>query len=114
MPDHKEKRPVTECICNEFDALLADIDGRRPERRQARRLPCARKGLLGLRSRCSLEAEAGRNWLKGLTEVEPPAGLVENVLASTTGIDKHRLRLSVLTTQPRVSWLERVQAWALA
>ena len=42
------------------------------------------------------EAEAGRNWLKGLTEVEPPASLVNNILASTTGVDTQRLR----TTAP--------------
>ncbi|MGC2325924.1 MAG: hypothetical protein WA604_04360, partial [Candidatus Sulfotelmatobacter sp.] len=60
-----------------------------------------------------VEAEAGRNWLKSLTEVEPPAGLVENVLASTTGIASDRLRTPAVATQPRVSWLERVQAWAL-
>jgi hypothetical protein len=39
--------------------------------------------------------------------------LVENVLASTTGIASGRLGSAVLTTQPQVSWLERVQAWAL-
>ena len=40
------------------------------------------------------EAEAGRNWLKGLTEVEPPASLVTNILASTTGVDTQRLRVT--------------------
>jgi hypothetical protein len=40
------------------------------------------------------EAEAGRNWLKGLTEVEPPASLVNNILASTTGVDTQRLRVT--------------------
>jgi hypothetical protein len=56
------------------------------------------------------EAEAGRDWLKGLTEVEPPASLVNNILASTTGVDTQRLRVTVRAPQPRVSWLEHVQA----
>jgi hypothetical protein len=58
------------------------------------------------------EVEAGRNWLKGLTEVEPPVSLVTNILASTTGVDTQRLRVNVSTSQPRISWLDHVQAWA--
>ena len=58
------------------------------------------------------EVEAGRNWLKDLTEVEPPASLVTNILVSTTGVDTQRLRVNVSAPQPRVTWLERAQAWA--
>jgi hypothetical protein len=99
-------------ICNEFDTLLADmmdgvLSGAKLEGFRAHAKVCSNCGAL------FVEAEAGRNWLKSLTEVEPPAGLVENVLASTTGIASGRLGAAVLTTQPRVSWLERVQAWAI-
>jgi len=58
------------------------------------------------------EVQAGRNWLKDLTEVEPPVSLVTNILASTTGVDTQRLRVNVSAPQPRVGWLERAQAWA--
>jgi hypothetical protein len=110
MPDHKEESTSNGMICNEFDALLADMmDG-----------VLTGSKLAGFRahaqvcSNCSalfVEAEAGRNWLKSLTEVEPPATLVANVLASTTGIASNRLRTPALATQPQVSWLERVRAW---
>jgi hypothetical protein len=42
--------------------------------------------------------------------VEPPASLVTNILASTTGVDTQRLRVTERAPQPRVSWLERLQA----
>ncbi|MFZ1158314.1 MAG: hypothetical protein WAO10_11070 [Candidatus Sulfotelmatobacter sp.] len=112
MPDHKQEKTSNGMICNEFDALLADmmdgvLTGAKLEGFRAHAQVCSNCGAL------FVEAEAGRNWLKSLTEVEPPAGLVENVLASTTGIASGRLGSAVLTTQPRVSWLERVQAWAM-
>jgi len=111
MPDHREEKTSNGMICNEFDALLADmmdgvLSGAKLEGFRAHAKVCSNCGAL------FVEAEAGRNWLKSLTEVEPPAGLVENVLASTTGIASGRLGAAVLTTQPQVSWLERVQAWA--
>jgi hypothetical protein len=96
--------------CHEFDALLTDaldgvLTGTKLDRFQAHSRVCSTCGPL------FAEAEAGRNWLKGLTEVEPPAGLVTNILASTTGVDTQRLRIHDAAMQPRVSWLERVQAW---
>jgi hypothetical protein len=95
--------------CNEFDLLLADaldgvLTGAGLDRFQAHARVCKACGPL------FAEAEAGRNWLKGLTEVEPPANLVTNILASTTGVDTQRLRATVRTPQPRISWLERLQA----
>src|SRR5712664_2279835 len=97
--------------CHEFDVLLADaldgaLAGQKLDRFQAHRRECPACGPL------FAEAEAGRNWLKDLTEVEPPAGLVENILVSTTGIASNRLGHLAAQTQPRISWLERVQAWA--
>jgi putative zinc finger protein len=96
--------------CHEFDALLTDaldgvLTGTKLDRFQAHTRVCPACGPL------HAEAEAGRNWLKGLTEVEPPAGLVMNILASTTGVDTQRLRVTAPATQPGISWLERVQAW---
>jgi hypothetical protein len=95
--------------CNEFEHLLTDaidgvLSGGGLGRFQAHARACRTCGPL------LAEAEAGRNWLKGLTEVEPPASLVNNILASTTGVDTQRLRVTERSAQPRISWWERVQA----
>jgi len=105
MPDHTSNGMQ----CNEFELLLADaidgvLTGTGLDRFQAHARVCRTCGPL------FAEAEAGRNWLKGLTEVEPPASLVNNILASTTGVDTQRLRVSVRAPQPRISWWEHVQA----
>jgi hypothetical protein len=105
MPDHTSNGMK----CNEFDLVLADaidgiLTGTALDRFQAHVGDCKTCGPL------FAEAQAGRNWLKGLTEVEPPASLVNNILASTTGVDTQRLRAPVRTFQPNVSWLERLQA----
>src|SRR5271169_5374961 len=105
MPDHTSNGMQ----CNEFELLLADaidgvLTGTGLDRFQAHARVCRACGPL------FAEAEAGRNWLKGLTEVEPPASLVNNILASTTGVDTQRLRVTVRAPQPSVSRLERVQA----
>ncbi len=97
--------------CHEFDVLLTDaldgvLTGSKLDRFQAHARTCSACGPL------FAEVEAGRNWLKQLTEVEPAAGLVENILASTTGIATDRLRAPAPSTQPQVSWLEKAQAWA--
>lgn len=96
--------------CNEFDALLADaldgvLSGAQLDRFQAHAQICPACGPL------LADAEAGRSWLKELEEVEPPVGMVENILASTTGIATDRLRARALPTQSGMSWLERAQAW---
>ena len=95
--------------CSEFDQLLSDaldgvLSGAQLDRFQAHAQSCAACGPL------LAEAEAGRRWLKGLTEVEPPVNLVANILASTTGVDSQRLRATVPVRQPRISWLEHIQA----
>src|SRR5271168_4664349 len=105
MPDHTSNGMK----CNEFDLLLSDaidglLTGTELERFQAHTRTCKACGPL------FAEAEAGRNWLKGLTEVEPPASLVNSILASTTGVDTQRLRVTARAPQPRISWLERLQA----
>jgi hypothetical protein len=98
--------------CNEFDSLLSDaldgvLSGAALDRFQAHARSCKACGPL------LAEAEAGRSWLKDLTEVEPPANLVTNILASTTGVDSQRLRIAAPVRQPRISWLDRVQASVL-
>ena len=105
MPDHTSNGMQ----CNEFDLLLTDaldgvLTGTGLDRFQAHARVCRTCGPL------LAEAEAGRNWLKGLTEVEPPASLVYNILASTTGVDTQRLQTAVRIPQPRISWWERIQA----
>jgi hypothetical protein len=105
MPDHTSNGMK----CNEFDLVLSDaidgvLTGTALDKFQTHARVCKACGPL------LAEAEAGRNWLKGLTEVEPPASLVNNILASTTGVDTQRLRAPVRAPQPRVSWLERLQA----
>src|ERR1700685_3808635 len=96
--------------CHEFDGLVSDaLDGVRPGARpdpfHAHARTCSACGPL------FAEVQAGRNWLKDLTEVEPPATLVNNILASTTGVDTQRLRVNVAVPQPRIGWLEHAQAW---
>src|ERR1700730_17445788 len=97
--------------CQEFDVLLTDaldgvLTGGKLDRFQAHTRICSACGPL------FAEAEAGRNWRKELTEVEPSAGLVENHLASTTGIATDRRRAPAPSAQPQVSWWEKTQAWA--
>jgi hypothetical protein len=99
--------------CQEFDSLLTDaldgvLTGVRLDRFQAHVRTCSACGPL------FAEVEAGRNWLKDLTEVEPPVSLVTSILASTTGVDTQRLRVNVSAPQPRITWLEKAQAWASA
>ncbi len=81
--------------CHEFDSLLSDaldgvLTGSQLDAFQAHARTCSACGPL------LAEVEAGRNWLKDLTEVEPPAGLVNSILASTTGVDTQRLRVNVV------------------
>lgn len=105
MPEHTRNGMQ----CNEFDSLVTDaldgvLSGEALARFQAHARSCRACGPL------LAEAEAGRNWLKSLEEVEPPASLVTNILASTTGVDSQRLRKAAPVRQPRISWLDRIQA----
>jgi hypothetical protein len=114
MPDRTKNDQTSNGMqCHEFDSLLSDVldgvlTGTQLDRFQAHSRTCAVCGPL------LAEVEAGRNWLKDLTEVEPPVSLVHNILASTTGVDTQRLRVNVSAPQPRIGWLERIQAWASA
>ena len=99
--------------CHEFDGLVSDaldgvLTGAKLDGFQAHARTCAACGPL------LAEVEAGRNWLKDLTEAEPPVSLVTNILASTTGVDTQRLRVNVSASQGASSyspsWWERAQA----
>jgi hypothetical protein len=110
MPDHTSNGMQ----CHEFDGLVNDaldgvLTGSKLDAFQAHTRTCSACGPL------FAEVQAGRNWLKDLTEVEPPASLVNNILASTTGVDTQRLRVNVSAasrTRLGSTWWERAQAWA--
>jgi hypothetical protein len=122
MPDHTNKSNPDngmqghELKCHDFDTLLSDaldgvLTGAQLDTFQAHARTCSACGPL------LADVTAGRNWLKDLTEVEPPVSLVNNILASTTGVDTQRLRINVPASHPGasrlgVSWWDRMQAWA--
>jgi hypothetical protein len=96
--------------CSEFDALLSEaldqrLSGDKLESFQAHARGCPTCGPL------LAEADAGLRWLHELVEVEPPATLVNNILAATTGIDTVRLR-GTARAQAETSWFDRMQDWA--
>ena len=95
--------------CNEFEALLFDaldqkLTGTKLEAFQAHARSC---------SHCATmfaEIEAGQHWLKSLTEVEPPANLVNDILTATSGLDTYRLQETAPAHyQPGLG--ERIREW---
>src|ERR1700678_1113376 len=101
--------------CTEFEALLsAAIDGSSAGDGQ---LTAARKQSFEAHRRvCEIcgplfaDVQAGRQWLLSLEEVEPPAHLVHNILASTTGVLSTRTLAA--TRDGRTTPLkERVREW---
>jgi hypothetical protein len=96
--------------CSEFEALLTDaLDGKLSGAQEAGFRAHAR-----VCSKCGplfVEVEAGQHWLKELEVVEPPATLVNSILAATSGIDSYRLQTA---TPPRRQppWSEWIREWA--
>jgi hypothetical protein len=96
--------------CNEFEAVLFDaldqkLAGGKLERFRAHARACAKCGPM------FAEVEAGQHWLKSLTEVEPPANLVNDILVATSGIQSYRLQSPVAAMhQPSLG--ERIREWA--
>ena len=94
--------------CTEFEALLMDaldgqLSGARKESFEAHRRTCAICGPM------FAEVEAGQRWLKSLEPVEPPAYLVHNILAATSGVESTRV-----VTSPdarRAPFGERLREW---
>jgi Putative zinc-finger len=83
LPEEHGRGAQTQC--SEFESLLMEaLDGELSDERQA--------GFDAHRRTCALcgpifaDAEAGRMWLRSLEPVEPPAYLVHNILAATTGV----------------------------
>jgi hypothetical protein len=71
--------------CSEFEGLVSDaLEGQlspgRMEGFDAHRRACPICGPL------FADVQAGQQWLRTLEEVEPPAQLVHNILAATTGV----------------------------
>jgi Putative zinc-finger len=96
--------------CTEFDTLLSEaldqrLSGDKLESFQAHARGCPTCGPL------LAEADAGLRWLHELVEVDPPVTLVDNILASTSGIDTVRLRGTAKAPAP-ISWFDRMQDWA--
>jgi len=95
--------------CSEFEALLSEaiegkLTGTRKETFEAHRRTCTVCGPL------FAEVQSGWQWLRSLEPVEPPAHLVHNILAATTGISSTR----VLATTPETGitpLAERVREW---
>jgi hypothetical protein len=79
--------------CSEFELLLSEaidgggqLSGTRKDSFEAHSRSCPVCGPL------LAEVQAGQRWLRSLEAVEPPAHLVHNILAATTGIESSRLR----------------------
>jgi hypothetical protein len=95
--------------CSLFEALLSEaLDGQlsssSKERFDAHGRICSTCGPL------LADAVAGRQWLKSLQEVEPPAHLMNKILAATSGISSARLHAA--TPERRTSGLGgRVRQW---
>jgi hypothetical protein len=96
--------------CNEFEAVLFDaldqkLRGGALERFRAHARACSKCGPM------FSEVEAGQHWLKSLTQVRPPANLVNDILAATSGIQSYRLQSGV-AAQPQTPLGERIREWA--
>ena len=100
--------------CTEFEALLTDaLDG------DGQLSPARKEGFEAHRRDCAIcgplfaEVQAGRQWLRSLAlePVEPPAHLVHNILAATSGVVSTRplaVRPDGRTTTP---FGERAREW---
>jgi hypothetical protein len=95
--------------CTEFEALLSEaVEGQltsaQKEGFEAHRRACAVCGPL------FAEVQAGQQWLRSLEPVEPPAHLVHNILAATTGISSTRV-LAATPEAGTTPLAERVREW---
>jgi len=109
MPEETKQ----EMECTEFEALLSDaldgdgqLSGARKESFEAHRRVCAICGPL------FAEVQAGQKWLRSLEAVEPPAYLVRNILAATSGVVSRRSLAAAATADGRTTPRgERVREW---
>jgi hypothetical protein len=105
--------------CAEFEALLSEVidsdalDGKgqlsaaRKESFEAHRRVCGICGPL------FAEVQAGQKWLRSLEAVEPPAHMVNNILAATSGVVSRRsLSATASSADGRTTpFGERVREW---
>src|SRR5437899_12974420 len=96
--------------CADFDSRLADaldgvMSGAELEAFRAHAESCADCGPL------FTQAESGKDWLKSLAVVEPPANLVHNILARTSMIDP-AMAPALASGQAADSWLARARDFA--
>lgn len=106
MAGKEDNRQSQKMSCSEFDALLsqaidATLAGEKLSSFEVHGRECQLCGPL------LQEAESGRSWLKSLTEVEPPAELVTNILLQTTGVVSAQ-RHAAGQAQP-ASWMSRLR-----
>ncbi|HLK31478.1 MAG TPA: hypothetical protein VKT29_00230 [Terriglobales bacterium] len=92
--------------CAEFEALLAEaldgqLGGTQLESFRQHQELCPVCGPL------FTQAETGLRWLKAVPEIDPPAHLVNRILAATTGAQA-RVPAAVPVTPP---WPERLRGW---
>src|SRR5271157_5213232 len=101
--------------CTEFELLLSEaLDGDDDWQLSGAR---TRKDSFEAHSRtCPVcgpllaEVQAGQRWLRSLEAVEPPAHLVHNILAATTGIESSRLGAAAPEVR-RAPFTERWREW---
>lgn len=103
-------KPQDGMQCHEFEGLLAEaldqtLSGSELKRFQAHAAECGQCGPI------LAEAEEGRRWLKTLGSVEPPAMLVHNVLAATSGVPEQGVHVHAPSAPP---WWENLTTSVLA
>jgi len=102
--------------CTEFEALVSDaLDGKLMDKEG--RLSAARKESFDAHRRvCAVcgplfaEVQAGQEWLRSLDQIEPPARLVHNILAATSGVVSTRA-LAATGDGKTTPFGERVREW---
>jgi hypothetical protein len=97
--------------CAEFEALLMDalddpaqLTGARRESFDAHRRICSICGPL------FADVKAGRDWLRSLEPVEPPAYLMHNILIATSGVASTRSAV-IAGARRTTPFGERVREW---
>jgi hypothetical protein len=75
--------------CSEFETLLGDAVERRVTGKALEIFDSHAEGCANCRLLLA-EAQEGHRWLKSLAEVEPPANLMRNILAATSGVQPSR------------------------
>jgi len=110
-PGQKRAGEGAKMECAEFEGLIGEaldgqLSGARKESFEAHRRVCEDCGPL------FAEVEAGQKWLRSLEAVEPPAYLVRNILAATSGVVSRRSLSAAATAEGRTTPRgERVREW---